>query len=141
MRNFFKRKPYEIPDSWAVCHVGSDRRTMVRINTPLKDFSHKADFSIRAILAIPLSSFDAESDIPIIFEDALFEQIQDAGLGIVAAVITSSETRNFIACLKNKKSGLKIERLMRAKLPAVEMNISSQEDGEWRLFHSLLPSS
>ncbi len=141
MRNFFKRKRYEIPDSWAVCHIGSDRRAMMRINTPLKDFAHKANFSISTILAIPLSSFDAESDIPIIFEDALFEQLQDAGLGIIAAVVTNSETRDFIAYVKNEKSGSKIKQLMRAKFPSVEMNISSQADGEWRLFHSLLPSS
>ncbi|WP_320179754.1 DUF695 domain-containing protein [Roseovarius pacificus] len=140
MRNFFRRKQYEIPDSWAVCHVGGDRRATMRINTPLEGFVHKADFSISTVFAISLSSFDAESDIPIIFEDALFEQLQDSGLGIIAAIVTNSETRDFITYVKNEKSGPKIKQLMRANFPTVQMDISSQADVEWSLFHNLLPS-
>ncbi len=141
MRTFFSRKQYEIPDSWAVCHVGSERRAMMRINTPLKDFADQVDFPINTIFGVPLSSFDAESDIPIIFEDALFEQLQDAGLGIIVAVVTNSETRDFITYTKNEKSGPKIKKTMGAKFPTVEMDVSSHKDGEWRLFYSLLPSS
>ncbi|MHA1128006.1 MAG: hypothetical protein ACTSRN_03525, partial [Alphaproteobacteria bacterium] len=89
MTSFFRCKKYEIPDSWAVCHMGNERRAIIRINKPLRDFAHKADFGVSIIFAVPLSDFDAESDISIVFEDTLFEQLQDSGHGIVVAVVTN----------------------------------------------------
>ncbi|KPU84259.1 hypothetical protein JI58_04735 [Marinosulfonomonas sp. PRT-SC04] len=103
---------------------------MMRINKPLKDFAHKADFSISTIFAIPLSHFDAESDIPFAFENALFEHLQDAGLGIIVAVVTNSETRDFITYTKNEKTGPKVEKLLKAKFPSVDVNVSRQSDTE-----------
>lgn len=113
----------------------------MRINTPLEDFAHKADFRISAIFAIPLDSFDLESDVPTIFEDALFKQLQDAGLGVITAIVTNSETRDFITYVKNEKSVSKVRRLLTRQFPSVEVNISSQTDTKWSLFHSLLPHS
>ena len=141
MLRFFRRKQYEIPDSWTVSHVGSDRRVVMRINAPLRGFAHKADFSINTIFTVSLSSFDAESDTPINFEDVLFERLQASGLGVIAAIVTSSETRDFISYLKHEKSGPTLQKVMKASFPAVEMEFSNQEDIEWSLFHNLLPNS
>ncbi len=139
-RALFPRKAYDIPDSWAVCTLSGDRAGALRINTPLKDFPHKADFPLSTIFAVPLSSFDKNSDITFAFEDALFEHLQDAGWGIVAAVVTSSDTRDFIAYMKDPAAGQKVAHALRRQFPNVQVELSYEQDLAWGLFDTLLPS-
>lgn len=137
----FRKKTYDIPDSWAVCTVSGARAGTLRINTPLGDFAHKADFPVSTVFAVPLRGFDKNTDIPFAFEDALFERLQDAGLGIVAAVLTHSESRDFITYSKTAAAGPRVVGALRRSFPTVEIELHQEQDIGWGLFESLLPSA
>lgn len=140
-KGLFRKKRPGLPDNWAVCNIGTERRTFLRINTPLKQRVHQAGFTVSTVFTVPMHELNGEADVSSAFEEALFEQLQDTGFGIVAAVLTRDGTRDFITYTPNDAVGLKIQASLSAKFPAVTVTVSSKEDVHWELFQSLLPGA
>ena len=86
-----------------------------------------------------MSELGGEADLPAAFEDALFAELQDAGLGVVAAVVTREATREFITYTPNAAVGAEVQASLTAKFPALTVTAENKEDAAWELFHSLLP--
>ena len=141
LKSLFRKKRLELPDSWAVCHLGDERASFLRINTPLKDPVYQDGFAVSTVFAVPMRALGDETDLSFAFEDALFAEIQDAGRGIVAAVMTTETTREFITYTADSSIGAKLLGRLRAKFPNLEVSVSSQLDADWQLFHSLLPKA
>ena len=140
-KGFFQKKRPTLPDSWAVGHLGAERTAFLRINTPLKDRAYQGGLPVSTVFTVPMSELGGEADLPAAFEDALFAELQDAGLGVVAAVVTREATREFITYTADSSIGAKLLGRLRAKFPNLEVSVSSQLDADWQLFHSLLPKA
>lgn len=124
-----------------MCHLGSDQSAFLRINASLKDFDYKSDYPFSTIFSVPiLDSFDAKSHVEFDFEDALFELLQDTQKGIVIAVITNTETRDFVTYTLQAEIGKKIGDALLEKFPDVTIHISCEEDPNWKYFFNILPS-
>ena len=139
LKSLFRKKRLELPDSWAVCHLGDERASFLRINTPLKDPVYQDGFAVSTVFAVPMRALGDETDLSFAFEDALFAELQDAGRGIVAAVMTTETTREFITYTPNAAVGAEVQASLTAKFPALTVTAENKEDAAWELFHSLLP--
>jgi len=129
----------DVPDSWSMAHISGERPALLRINAPLKDFARKAQFPVSAIFSIPLADLQEGWDTAHGFEERLFSEAQEAGRGVVAAVVTSAETRDFIVFVGTLESANAVQQTLSRAFPGLRIYLSAETDSAWRLFDRLLP--
>lgn len=140
LKSLFKRKEYDIPDSWSVGQIGEHADIVARFNASLKDFAYKDDFPVSAVFTVSFGKYDAHSDVQFGFEDTLFETLQDSGSGVIVAIMTNVESRDFIIYAKSNKSVEAARKRMAKAFPDNPASVSKQRDPDWQLFHNMLPT-
>ncbi len=131
----------DVPDKWTICRFQGENfdGLFMRINESFQEFPHRGVFRFNLILAVALEDFRADDDSPMQFEDAVFEELEQSGKGLVAAIVTNPGTRDFIAYVRHEDAGEHLVGVMRKRFPDIRLKHSLQREEDWATYFRLLP--
>lgn len=147
MLNFlFRNNPgRRVPEEWQDLPLAEARRGggpgQLHINMALQDSANRFDCGVLLRVSMPLAGADGQARRAMAerLKAAVLREVQGAGRGIVAAVLTRGDSVAVLSYTTSLREGEKARRALEKAFAGSGLTVRQENDFYWQVYRELLP--